>query len=137
MHRCRHADGSGRAAVRIAHADGADEFLSFDDIAAGAARFAHWLDANGDPAGRAHRLHAGTVAAFYVCLFGAMQTGAISVPLFTLFGPDGCGCESTTASRSDADHQCGEGGPPARSKVCASSWPTPRLLKQLSRFPQL
>ena len=25
---------------------------------------------------------------FYVCLFGAMQTGAISVPLFTLFGPD-------------------------------------------------
>ena len=25
---------------------------------------------------------------FYVCLFGAMQTGAISVPMFTLFGPD-------------------------------------------------
>ena len=25
---------------------------------------------------------------FYVCLFGAMQTGAISVPLFTLFGLD-------------------------------------------------
>ena len=30
-HECitRHADGSGRAAVRIAHADGADEILSF------------------------------------------------------------------------------------------------------------
>ena len=25
---------------------------------------------------------------FCVCLFGAMQTGAISVPMFTLFGPD-------------------------------------------------
>ena len=36
-HECmiRHADGAGRTAVRIAHADGADEILSFDDIAAG------------------------------------------------------------------------------------------------------
>ena len=35
-HECitRHADGSGRAAVRIAHADGRDEILSFDAIAA-------------------------------------------------------------------------------------------------------
>ncbi len=37
---------------------------------------------------------------FYVSLFGAMKMGAISVPLFTLFGPDGCGCASMTASRS-------------------------------------
>src|SRR5689334_10028949 len=44
-HECvrRHADGSGRTAVRIAHADGADEALSFDQIAVGSARFAHWL----------------------------------------------------------------------------------------------
>ena len=64
-HECitRHADGSGRAAVRIAHADGADEILSFDEIAAGSARFAHWLDAERHPAGRSHRLHAGAVAA--------------------------------------------------------------------------
>src|ERR1700730_13435757 len=48
-HECvsRHADGSGRAAVRIAHADGADEVLSFDEIAAGSSRFAHWLVENG------------------------------------------------------------------------------------------
>src|SRR3546814_12465169 len=39
----RHADGSGRTAVRIAHSDGRDEILSFDQIAAGSARFAHWL----------------------------------------------------------------------------------------------
>ena len=43
----RHADGSGRAAVRIAHSDGRDEILTFDTLSAGAARFAHWLDANG------------------------------------------------------------------------------------------
>jgi acetyl-CoA synthetase len=27
--------------------------------------------------------------AFYMAVFGAMKAGAIAVPLFTLFGPDG------------------------------------------------
>ena len=89
-HECitRHADGSGRPAVRIAHADGADEILSFDTISAGAARFAHWLDAEGVQPGERIAFMLEPSLPFYVCLFGAMQTGAISVPLFTLFGPD-------------------------------------------------
>src|ERR1700751_923752 len=89
-HECitRHADGSGRAAVRIAHADGSDEILSFDTIAAGAARFAHWLDAEGGQPGERIAFMLEPSLPFYVCLFGAMQTGAISVPMFTLFGPD-------------------------------------------------
>jgi len=89
-HECisRHADGSGRAAVRIAHADGRDEILTFDSIAAGAAQFAHWLDANGVHPGDRIAFMLEPSLPFYVCLFGAMQTGAISVPLFTLFGPD-------------------------------------------------
>jgi acetyl-CoA synthetase len=89
-HECitRHADGSGRAAVRIAHADGRDEALSFDTIAAGAAQFAHWLDANGIQKGDRIAFMLEPSLPFYVCLFGAMQTGAISVPLFTLFGND-------------------------------------------------
>ena len=89
-HECitRHADGTGRAAVRIAHSDGADEILSFDTISAGAARFAHWLDAQGIAPGERIAFMLEPGLAFYVCLFGAMQTGAISVPLFTLFGPD-------------------------------------------------
>ena len=89
-HECitRHADGSGRAAVRIAHADGSDEILSFDTIAAGAAQFAHWLDEQGVQKGDRIAFMLEPSLPFYVCLFGAMQTGAISVPLFTLFGPD-------------------------------------------------
>jgi len=89
-HECmtRHADGSGRPAVRIAHADGSDEILSFDGISAGAARFAHWLDAQGIEKGERIAFMLEPSLPFYVCLFGAMQTGAISVPLFTLFGPD-------------------------------------------------
>ncbi len=84
----RHADGSGRAAVRIAHSDGADETLSFDTVAAGAAQFAHWLEAEGIRPGERIAFMLEPSLPFYVCLFGAMLTGAISVPLFTLFGPD-------------------------------------------------
>ena len=85
----RHADGSGRAAVRIAHSDGADEILSFDTIAAGSARFAHWLIENGIQPGDRIAFMLEPSLPFYISLFGAMMMGAISVPLFTLFGLDG------------------------------------------------
>jgi acetyl-CoA synthetase len=90
-HECilRHADGSGRTAVRIAHSDGTDEFLSFDQIAAGSARFAHWLVENGIEPGDRIAFMLEPSLPFYLSLFGAMMTGAISVPLFTLFGLDG------------------------------------------------
>ena len=90
-HECisRHADGSGRPAVRIAHADGSDEILSFDTLAAGSARFAHWLVENGIKPGDRIAFMLDPSLPFYLSLFGAMMMGAISVPLFTLFGPDG------------------------------------------------
>jgi acetyl-CoA synthetase len=90
-HECmlRHADGSGRTAVRIAHAGGADEILSFDQLAADSARFAHWLEHNGIQPGDRIAFMLEPSRAFYVSLFGAMLMGAISVPLFTLFGLDG------------------------------------------------
>ncbi len=90
-HECitRHADGSGRTAVRIAHADGADEILSFDEIAAGSARFAHWLEEQGIQPGDRIAFMLEPSLPFYISLFGAMMRGAISVPLFTLFGLDG------------------------------------------------
>jgi acetyl-CoA synthetase len=85
----RHADGSGRTAVRIARADGTDEVLSFDAIAAGSARFAHWLVKNGIQPGDRIAFMLEPSLPFYLSLFGAMMMGAISVPLFTLFGLDG------------------------------------------------
>jgi acetyl-CoA synthetase len=90
-HECiaRHADGTGRTAVRIAHADGTDTFLSFDAIAAGSARFAHWLLENGIQRGDRIAFMLEPSLPFYISLFGAMMMGAISVPLFTLFGLDG------------------------------------------------
>jgi acetyl-CoA synthetase len=90
-HECitRHADGLGRIAVRIAHADGTDTFLSFDELAASSARFAHWLVANGIKPGDRIAFMLEPSLPFYLCLFGAILMGAISVPLFTLFGLDG------------------------------------------------
>ena len=85
----RHADGSGRAAVRVAHADGSDEVLSFDQIAKGASQFAHWLKEQGVVPGDRIAFMLEPSLPFYISLFGAMLSGAISVPLFTLFGPDG------------------------------------------------
>ena len=90
-HECltRHADSSNRTAVRIAHADGTDEILSFDDIAAKSAQFAHWLIENGIKPGDRIAFMLEPSLPFYTSLFGAMMMGAISVPLFTLFGLDG------------------------------------------------
>jgi acetyl-CoA synthetase len=90
-HECviRHADRSDRTAVRIAHAGGTDEVLSFDEIAAGSARFAHWLEKNGIQPGDRIAFMLEPSLPFYLSLFGAMMMGAISVPLFTLFGVDG------------------------------------------------
>jgi len=90
-HECidRHADGSGRIAIRIAHASGADEALTFDEISAGSSRFAHWLEENGIEPGDRVAFMLEPSLPFYVSLFGAMKRGAISVPLFTLFGFDG------------------------------------------------
>lgn len=85
----RHADGSGRTAVRIAHDDGTDEILSFDEIASRSAQFAHWLVEKGIKPGDRIAFMLEPSLPFYTSLFGAMMMGAISVPLFTLFGLDG------------------------------------------------
>src|SRR5262245_41225332 len=89
-HECvdRHA-ATGRVAVRVAHADGRDETITFRELAEWSARFAHWLAARGISAGDRVAIMLEPSLAFYAGLFGAIKRGAIAVPLFTLFGPDG------------------------------------------------
>jgi acetyl-CoA synthetase len=88
-HECldrRRARGIG---VRIAHADGRDEALSFAELADWSSRFANWLVARGVAPGERVAVMLEPSLAFYAALFGAMKAGAVAVPLFTLFGPDG------------------------------------------------
>ncbi|HSW15310.1 MAG TPA: acyl-CoA synthetase [Solimonas sp.] len=90
-HECvdRHAADPARIAVRVAHADGHDEIIRFDELSRWSSRFAHWLLAQGVKPGDRVAFMLDPSLAFYMALFGAMKTGAISVPLFTLFGPEG------------------------------------------------
>jgi acetyl-CoA synthetase len=90
-HECidRHAGDPRRVAIRIAHADGRDEAISFRTIAEQSARYAHWLAEQGIAPGDRVAIMLEPSPAFYAALFGTMKLGAIAVPLFTLFGPDG------------------------------------------------
>lgn len=91
-HECidRHAAvAPDRVAVRVVRADGMDEILTFGAIAAASSRFAHWLAANDVAAGERVAVMLEPSLAFYAAIFGAIKRGAIAVPLFTLFGPDG------------------------------------------------
>lgn len=89
-HECidRHANGDD-VAVRIAHADGGDEALTFHEISLASSRFAHYLVEKGVKPGEPVAIMLEPSLPFYVGLFGAMKMGAVAVPLFTLFGPDG------------------------------------------------
>src|SRR5262245_11886222 len=89
-HECvdRHA-ATGRIAVRVAHADGRDEIIGFRELADWSSRFAHWLASRGVERGDRVAIMLEPSLAFYAALFGAIKRGAIAVPLFTLFGPDG------------------------------------------------
>ena len=90
-HECidRHAADPHRIAIRIAHADGRDEAISFRTIAEQSSRYAHWLAEQGIGRGDRVAIMLEPSLAFYAALFGTMKLGAIAVPLFTLFGPDG------------------------------------------------
>src|SRR4029079_132483 len=89
-HECidRHVDGE-KTAVIVVRADGDDEILSYRQISEDSARFAHWLRAKGVAAGDRVAIKLEPSRGFYAAVFGAMKAGAIAVPLFTLFGPDG------------------------------------------------
>ena len=89
-HECidRHVS-DGRIAVILAHADGRDELITFEQIARESAQFANYLAAQGIKPGDRVAVMLEPSRAFYIAMFGAIKYGAIAVPLFTLFGPDG------------------------------------------------
>ena len=90
-HECvdRHATNETRVAVRIAHADGRDDTLTFRRLSELSSQVAHWLRARGVGPGDRVAIMLEPSIVFYASLFGAIKAGAIAVPLFTLFGPDG------------------------------------------------
>ncbi len=89
-HECidRHADGD-RTALMIAHADGSDEIISFSQISRLSSQVAHFLHGEGVKPGDRVAVMLEPSLAFYATIFGIIKSGAVAVPMFTLFGPDG------------------------------------------------
>ena len=89
-HECidRWAADPERVAVNIVRAGGI-EAVTFREISEQSNRLAHWLVARGVQKGDRVAFMLEPSKAFYISLFGALKCGAISVPMFTLFGPDG------------------------------------------------
>ena len=88
-HECLDRHRARGTAVSIKFADGRLEHHSFADLADLTGRFANWLAQRGVAKGERVAVMLEPSRAFYVALFGAVKRGAIGVPLFTLFGPDG------------------------------------------------
>jgi acetyl-CoA synthetase len=88
-HECvdRHA-GRGPA-LRLQFADGRREEHDFATLAAWSSRFAHLLVHEGIERGDRVAIMLEPSLPFYGALFGTLKRGAVAVPLFTLFGPDG------------------------------------------------
>ncbi len=89
-HECvdRHV-AENNTAVIVLRADSADEIISYRDLSARSSQMAHFLQAQQVKAGDRVAVMLEPSMAFYASIFGIMKLGAIAVPLFTLFGPDG------------------------------------------------
>ncbi|MBR0669625.1 acyl-CoA synthetase [Neoroseomonas soli] len=136
-HECidRHATDDRRLAVRVAHADGRDEAITFREIADWSSRFAHWLAARGVAPGDRVAVMLDPSLPFYAAMFGAMKGGAIAVPLFTLFGPEGvrlrvADCTPRVLITSAEKAASAAGIPGVEVVVADASW-----LEALSTFP--
>jgi acyl-CoA synthetase (AMP-forming)/AMP-acid ligase II len=75
--------------VIVLRTDAPDEVISYAQLAKRSSQMAHFLTARGIQRGDRVAIMLEPSLAFYTCLFGIMKAGAIAVPLFTLFGPDG------------------------------------------------
>ncbi len=88
-HECVDRHPRDAVALRIQKADGGREVHTFGALAAWSSRFAHWLESQGVARGERVAIMLEPSLPFYGALFGAVRRGAIAVPLFTLFGPEG------------------------------------------------
>lgn len=88
-HECVDRHPGEATALRLASADGGRREISFATLRSWSSRFAHVLAAEGIARGDRVAIMLEPSLAFYGALFGTFKRGAIAVPLFTLFGPEG------------------------------------------------
>jgi len=82
------ADGSGRLALIYEKSDGAQSRYTFDQIRAQSNRLAHSLERHGIKRGDRVAIYLPQAPETAVTHIAVYKTGAVAVPLFTLFGVD-------------------------------------------------
>jgi acetyl-CoA synthetase len=88
-HECIDRHRGKGTAISVKFADGRSEHYGFAELADLTGRFANWLARRGIVKGDRVAVILDPSRAFYVGMFGAMKHGAVAVPMFTLFGPEG------------------------------------------------
>jgi acetyl-CoA synthetase len=88
-HECVDRHAGGDPALRIATADGRHAQHTFGELSEWSSRVARFLERHGVGRGDRVGLMLEPSLGFYAALFGALKRGAVAVPLFTLFGPEG------------------------------------------------
>ena len=88
-HECLDRHPGENVALRIVGAEGEEVSCTFRELSELSSRFAHRLQALGVGQGERVAIMLEPSLSFYATLFGAMKAGAVAVPLFTLFGPEG------------------------------------------------
>ena len=88
-HECIDRHRAQGIAISVKFADGHSEHYDYAVLADLSGRFANWLTTMGIAKGDRVAIVLDPGKAFYVSLFGTIKRGAIAVPLFTLFGPEG------------------------------------------------
>jgi acetyl-CoA synthetase len=88
-HECIDRHPGPAIALRLQLADGRRAEHTFAELSEWSSRFAHFLEREGVEGGDRVAIMLEPSLAFYGAVFGTVKRGAIAVPLFTLFGPDG------------------------------------------------
>jgi acetyl-CoA synthetase len=83
----RHIDTDTR--ITVLRKDRSDAAWTMREVAEWSNRFANFLRRKGVQKGDRVAIMLEPSLEFYFSLFGAMKSGAVAVPLYTLFGPDG------------------------------------------------
>jgi acetyl-CoA synthetase len=88
-HECVDRHPADDLGLRIWRADGRRAEVTFGELSSRSSRFANFLAAQGIAKGDRVAIMLDPSPLFYAALFGTLKRGAIAVPLFTLFGPEG------------------------------------------------
>ena len=88
-HECIDRHASRGVAINVKHEGGKLETLEYGELSKTTGQFANWLCTKGVARGDIVAIILEPGKAFYTGVFGTIKRGAIAVPLFTLFGPEG------------------------------------------------